>query len=333
MPNETNGANVEFISQAAGGLSASGSVAARLLESNFNINALRPLGTLRKDEWVLFDREVVEVAQVILNGVQDLMTAGLTMPVPNALGVMQIQWERMSDMSDAQVNMSPVVDSLDDRVEFDLASMPLPIIHKDFTMNIRALQASRNGGMPLDTVQVRLATRKVSEKIERILWSGTTALGTNSPIYGYTTQPQRTTGSVTANWLTATGDQIIKDAIAMIDDAVANKMYGPYTLYVPMNVLNHFNDDYKAASDKAILTRLKEIPQISAIKGTFFLTGTNVILVQLTRDVVELVEGFGPTMLQWDTHGGLIMNFKIMAIMVPRFRNDMDENSGIVHYS
>jgi hypothetical protein len=38
-------------------------------------------------------------------------------------------------------------------------------------------------------------------------------------------------------------------------------------------------------------------------------------------------------MVQWDSHGGMVTHFKIIAIMLPRFRNDSENQSGIVHYS
>jgi hypothetical protein len=39
------------------------------------------------------------------------------------------------------------------------------------------------------------------------------------------------------------------------------------------------------------------------------------------------------TTLQWETHGGMMQNFKVMAIMVPQIRGDFNGNTGIVHGS
>ena len=57
------------------------------------------------------------------------------------------------------------------------------------------------------------------------------------------------------------------------------------------------------------------------------------ILVQMTRDVVDLAVGFMPTALQWESHGGMVTNFKVMSIMVPQVRADYNGNSGINHGS
>ena len=63
------------------------------------------------------------------------------------------------------------------------------------------------------------------------------------------------------------------------------------------------------------------------------MTGTVVILLQLTSDVVDIVVGMQPTTLQWEDMGGMITNFKVMAIMVPRIKDTQTSQSGIVHYT
>ncbi len=63
------------------------------------------------------------------------------------------------------------------------------------------------------------------------------------------------------------------------------------------------------------------------------MTTANVALVQMTSDVVRVVTGMAPTTVQWDTDGGMTLNFKVMAIMVPQVRNDQAGNSGIVKYT
>src|SRR5690606_23513867 len=127
--------------------------------------------------WVQFDNTVIEIARHRLIGVGDLIERGLTYNVPNAMGVTKIEWERSGDMGPAELSMAGVTEGRNDTMDFDLVSMPLPIIHKDFWINIRKLEASRNGGMPLDTTQAAVCSRKVSERIESMLFLGDTTLG------------------------------------------------------------------------------------------------------------------------------------------------------------
>lgn len=327
-----SGANIDIISNSGNGLSG-GLVAQQLMRNNFNVNALRTNATLRKDEWKLYDTAIVEIAKARLNGVADLMSRGLSFNLPNALGITRLEWETDTDMTPAAVGMSGIARSADDRVEFNLTGMPIPIIYKDWTLNIRQLEASRRTGMPLDTMMAQKAGRVVSEKIEDILWNGYTGLGSNNTIYGYTTAANRNTGSVTATWVTATGAQILGDVLAMVQKAYDDHMYGPFVLYVPIAVMTNLGNDFKANGDKSILQRIREVEGIAEVKATSGLTGTNVLLVQMTSDVVQMVNGIQPTMVQWDSHGGMVVNFKVLAIMLPRFRNDSEGQSGIVHYS
>jgi uncharacterized linocin/CFP29 family protein len=337
-----------------GGFSSHGSVAQRLLSSGFNVNALRPAipdnaqmgvdgvfyhngmrqnATLRRLEWQLYDTAVIEVARRQLVGIGDLISRGLTYNVPDALGVTQVTWERIGTMTGAELSMSGLSQTPNDRVEFDQLTLPLPIMHKDFNINIRQLHSSRRMGTPVDVTQAELSSRIVTEANETLLFAGTTLLGTNNTIYGYVTAPNRSTGSVTASWTTATGTQILTDILAMIGAAKAKNMFGPYMIYVPSAVFTAMGADFKANSDRTILERILAIPGIAAIKETKDLTSSNIIMVQMTRDVVDLVLGMQPTTVQWEEKGGFVTCFKVMSIMVPRMKSDYVSQSGIVHYS
>lgn len=341
------------IDTVAGGM-GSGSTAALLLSSNFNVNALRPVAPtpnaqgqitaqqaqnfranalLRRDEWIHFDNAIIEVSRERLMGVADLMSRGLTSALPNAMGKTQLEWETVSDMEGAEVSMAGVTHGQNDTIEFGNESMPIPIFHKQFNINIRKLASSRTLGESLDTTQARYAARKIAEITERTLFFGSTVLGSSAPLYGYLTQPKRNTGSVTASWLTATGEQILADVLRMINAQTSNYFYGPYVMYVPLLVYTQLLKDFKTDSDKSILSRLLEIPALSEIKVSEQLTGTNVLMITMSRDVVELIEGIQPTMIQWQSPDGMVAHFKIISIMPPRFRNDFLDHSGIVHFS
>lgn len=338
MANENTGdaAQVDIISQsgAGGALNASGSVAMKLLQSNFNVEALRTQDYLTKDAWTNFDNKIIEIARQRLIGVADLIAAGLTYNVPNAMGVTRIEWERMGDMGPADLNMAGVTEGRTDSMGFDLVGMPLPIVHKDFWINIRKLEASRNSGTPLDTTQAEICARKVSERIESMLFLGDTSLGTNNQIYGYATAPDRITGSTTASWATATGDQIVADVIAMIGAAKAKEMHGPFQFYVHYSAMSNLGNDYKANSDKTILQRVMEIPGVAGIKESYYVPNADTVFaIQMTSDVVDIVDGIQPTVVQWDSLGGMRQNYKVLAIMVPRVKSTIINQSGIIHYT
>ena len=55
------------------------------------------------------------------------------------------------------------------------------------------------------------------------------------------------------------------------------------------------------------------------------------IMVQMTPDVARAVNGMDITTVQWESVGGMRLNFKVMAIQVPQLRADYDGRCGIVH--
>jgi len=328
------GAGVDVMTATAGGLVANGggTVAQRLMASGFRVEALRTNGVLLPREWEYFDNVVVDIIRQNLVAVKEIMSRGLIYNLPNALGVMTLEWQQvLDDLEDAEITMSGLNEATKDRQQYGTLTMPIPIIHKEFFYNVRFLEAARRAGRRVDTVHAEVATRKVAERVEKLLFSGLTIAG--GTIYGLMTHPNRNTGSVSAGWATATGAQIVTDVIAMMTIMAQKVMSGPFVLFIPLTVAAHLGDDYKANSDKTILERLMAIPGLTKIVTTSYLTGNNVLLVQMTSDVVQMVDGIQPTMVEWESKGGFEFNFKIIAILLPRIRASGNGFSGIVHFS
>lgn len=339
-----------------------GSIAQKLMANNMSPYALKPwigedgrhyqtvmmggqpraiplvnaTATLRKDEWKQLDTAVLFAAQERLIGVQDLVSRGLTYTIGNGLGTTVLEYQDASELTDAELTMDAVTPSQRDRLEFDLKYLPLPIIHKDFSYNIRALSASRAGGTPLDTTTAMQAARKVSEKVETILFTGSSTYSFGGGvIYGYLDYPYRNEVTLSANWddSGSTGETILDDVRAMKQASIDAKHYGPWILYVPTNYETTLDDDFKSASDKTIRQRILEIDGIQEVKVADKLTDDNVLLVQMTSDVVRMVEGLALQTVEWQEGGGMTTNYKVMTIMVPQIRSDQSGNCGITHLS
>lgn len=297
-------------------------------------SALRTLDTLRKDEWIAFDEALIEGALIRLRAVADLRAAGLTKPVANGLGKTVLQYEKIGDMNPAEVSMSGISKTENDRQDFELLSLPMPIIHKDFNIDIRTLIASRNRGESLDTTQVRTAGRLIAEKQEEMLFSGAAGNYGGLPIYGYTTHPDANIVNFITNgaWdqTAKTGENILADVLSMLAAAEADRMFGPYRLYVPSAYSVKLNNDFKANSDKTIRQRLLEIDRLEAVTVADQCPAGKVVLVQMTPDVIQLVEGEPLQTIQWDIQGGFITNFKGFTITVPLVRSDSEGRCGIV---
>jgi uncharacterized linocin/CFP29 family protein len=297
---------------------------------------LRTNGTLLRDEWILFDEALMQEGELRLRGVADLIAAGLTRPIPNALGTTVIQWQNIGSMTPASVSMDGMARTENDTVEFGEGSAPVPIIHKDFFLNIRRLQASRKRGESLDTTQARMAGRKVMEEAERMLFQGGKTFG-GYPIYGYLTHPHRNTMGFGAggSWalVAKTGQQMLDDLLAGIEILIAEMMYGPYWVYVGSVISNRLNVDFKANGNQSIRTRLLEVENVAAIRSVDQMPANAVLIVQATPDVVQLAQGEPLQTIQWDVQGGMGVNFKAFMIQVPIIRSDPEQRSGILHIS
>jgi uncharacterized linocin/CFP29 family protein len=302
----------------------------RFMNSGLKVNSLRTNSLLRKDEWIELDRRIVDIARSRLTGIMDLQSKGLTLPL-GGLGTLISQYEAQSDMSEANIDMAGVSPGQEDDVAFDLRSVPVPIVHKDFRINIRRLLASRKLGDGLDTTQGEVAARKVSDMNERMLFRGAGITVDGQTIYGYTTHPDRNTGACTGPWSVIAN--IYADVLSMIKDAHADRMYGPYILYVAGDVWPDLLNVYDDGSGQTARDRLLRIPGLEDVKPADELADGNIVLVQMTRDVVDLAVAQEIVTVDWETMGGMQSHFKIMSAMVPRLKSDSKKQMGVVHYT
>lgn len=298
-------------------------------------DALRTADLLSYDQWKAFDDVAIRESIANINGVQALISRGLTIPVPNALGKTVLQWQKVSDMNDAEVQLSGLARTEDDGLEFDTDGIPLPIIHKDFGLDIRVEAASRNSGPfgsnPLDTETAAVAGRKVGEKLEDMLYNGFDKKFGGLSIYGLLNHPNVNTGAI-ADWSAGatTGETILSDLIGMIGALQADGFYGPYMLHVTPAVSLKLDNDFKANSDLSIRARLLQVGGLLDIVRSDKLTdNTKVILHQASRDVVAIVQGEPVQTVQWDSYGGFRHEFKVWTIQVPLVRATRLGRSGI----
>lgn len=314
-----------------GQIQARGGVAKKLLANSMNPGALRSLDTLLYDEWKKIDSAVVEMSRLRLVGVADLITRGLTYPLPNALGTTVLAHQLQSDISDAVISMDAVTPASKDRPDYSIAYLPIPVIHKDFGYNIRELSASRNGGSPLDTTTAALAGLKVAECLETLLFKGTGGLTfASGTIYGYENYTYTNSYTLAAAW-TATAADPVADIRGMKQASITDRHNGPWMAYVSSNWETVLDDDYSSSyPGVTIRDRIMKVDGIIGCKVSDMMTASRVLLVEMTPQTVQLVDGMQPTNIEWDTMGGLEVNFKVMSILVPRLRSDKSGRCGII---
>jgi hypothetical protein len=315
----------------------------RVICVNENPNPLQVNATLRRDEWKTLDEVVLAISETRLNGIQDLIDNNLTYNLGNAMGTTVLEWHDVSNAMEADLTMDGVTRSQGDRPVYTTNYLPIPIIHVDYEINSRVLASSRSLGNPLDTTSAERASRKVSEKLETMLFTATSYAFGGGTIYSYLNTPNRNEVTLATNWdaIAKTPQQIKADVLSLKQASIDAKHYGPWMLYIPTAYETVLDDDYytgvsdttKQGTSDTIRDRILKIAGIKGIKVIDTLTANNVLLVQMTPDVVRLVRGMGIQNVEWQTEGKMITKYKVMTIQVPQIRADQEGNSGIVHLS
>jgi len=295
--------------------------------------------TLRRDEWKQLDDAVLKVAETRLNGVQDLISNGLTYNLGNAMATTVLEWHDLAGDMTADLTMDGITRGRNDRPVYQTNYLPIPIIHVEYEINARVLEASRRLGNPLDTTSAERASRAVAEKLESMLFTDTTyAFGAKddrnrNKIYSYLNYPDINTVTLTTPWNDAskTGADIIADVLKMKQTSIDVKHYGPWMLYIPTAYETVLDDDYNTTKPgTTIRERILKISGIKEVKVVDMLPDNNVLLVQMTNDVVRLVRGMSLQNVQWKTEGNFLTKYKVMTIQVPQIRSDAEGNCGIV---
>lgn len=291
--------------------------------------------TLRREEWMALDQAIIPVAESRLSGIMDLRSRGLVYKLANPLGTTVLEHHDISDAMEAELSMDGVTRAPGDRVDFGASYLPIPIIHVDYEIGQRALIASRALGNGLDTSSAERAARKVAEKLESMLFTNTTYRFGGGFIYSYLNHPDRNQRALALAWSdpAKTPAQILADVIALKQDSINHFHYGPWVIYIPTAYETVLDEDYDVAgaSTQTIRERILKVAGISDIKVVDTLPADNILLVQMTSDVVRLVDGMGLQNIEWAQEGGMINKFKVMAIQVPQIRSDYNGESGIVH--
>ncbi len=297
-------------------------------------------GTLRRDEWKSLDDAVLSVARQRLVGTQDLIDKGLIYNLGNGMGTTVLEWHDVSDSMEADMTMDGVNRGKGDRPVFQHNYLPIPIIHVDYEINARVLATSRNMGNPLDTTSAENAARKVTQKQEDLLFTDTTysfgAVDSRSrnSIYSYVNHPDRNPVTLTENWDASgkTGAEILQDVLDMKQASIDALHYGGWQLYIPTAYETVLDNDYDSVTPgTTIRERIMKVSGIQGIKVVDRLGANNVLLVQMTSNVVRLVRGLAIQNVEWQTEGKFVNKYKVLVIEVPQIRSDANGNTGLVH--
>lgn len=294
----------------------------------------RALGPLADKAQIFVDKAVLNVGVQRLTITKDIMAAGLTIPLSDPLSYTTYEWESQSKTGGAQRTMSPQARGENQLIDRLLGHVPIYCTTDDFNFDIRTLKASQRWGTPLDATQTEQAVRRVNEAIEdaTINGAGLTVGGYTAP--GILNAPNVNTQSITAAaWTTApVGATVVAETMLMINKLQGDFKFGPYKMYVGTAMSNALDTDYSVlnAQGLTIRERLLKIDSISGVVVADMLPAATVVLMQLTSDVIQIINGQAPTVIPWTSPDGMRNFFMILAISVPLVRSDYSGNSGIV---
>jgi hypothetical protein len=167
--------------------------------------------------------------------------------------------------------------------------------------------------------------------------------GRTPSVYGYTNFPNRLTKTnaylPTGNGRSGTGwvpADTLKDVLAARDALYLNKFYGPFMLYTSNDWDQYLDNDYILTggnvATQTLRDRLKAIEGIVDVRRLDFLFASTpsstsgpggndlnntypftMLFVQMTPDVARAVNGLDITTVQWESVGGLRLNFKTLC--------------------
>lgn len=316
--------------------------------------------SLRKEDWIQLDREVIKVARPVLKAWADL-AASQSIGGFNAMRKMTYEYEAMSDPGVAMVDMDAMTEGRTDSPLFKLRSIPLPITHGDFWFSERRLEVSRNS-TALDTTMAEAVSRRIAETVESTTIgtqtginygyasTGITAHDTAAPddghgavldgstVRGYANYPHRLTKTNFSRPDAAgyTADNTNNEVLAAIQQLLNQNFTGPFIMYHSRDWSQFMNRQYSVSGGnnpgETLRSMLLKNPDLTDVRRLDFLTSTFTFLfVQQTKDVAAAINGMGITTLNWPSIGGMRQNFKIMCINVPLIRSDYKGQCGILH--
>lgn len=303
---------------------------------------MRQYSPLPRDAQEIIDNEILEVGKQGLVIASDLL-ASLSRPVPNPLSFTTLTSQRLGEAGRAQIGMVP--NTRGERQVQDLEEYSTPVFYvwDDWEFPANFLATAARVGFAVNENMAAQATRNVNERIEDYTINGLKdADGTNIlvyglPVYGLLNAPNANAyqyvGGVAWDNAGHTGAEIVTDITAMIALAEAANYRGPYTLYIPTAYAFKFMLDYATGYPATILSRLQQIPGLSSIITASTLPANRTILVQKTRNVMDMLVGMTPTNFSWATNPQMPysgVSSMVAACIIPRPKYDYNDQSGIV---
>lgn len=291
--------------------------------------------TLRKDEWEIIDARVNEEARNRLTVLEAFRSRGLVQSV--GVGDIERVTERLEAFTTASLNFDgeAAAENDRDRANYLTDRRAIPILSHGFKYGFRQLASSGRRGSNLNADSAGLASRSVAHRLQDLITNGLAAGGpSGGGIPGLTTAPNAIDVTLSNVWDGGSAT-IIDDVQAMLAAAYAGFFFGPFVLQVPKNYWATIQGDYSAnKGDRTFLERIRAFEDIEDVIPNDALADDNVIMVQMTRDVMDISEALTMTTWQWMKNPAAT-EFRVLSIAGPHIKSvegeDGTTRNGIIH--
>ena len=307
--------------------------------------------TLRPEQWAEIDRKVIKASRQPLVAYEDMRSKNSYTGF-DAYGRMYLEYQAMSDPGEAVEDFDLTTSARHDQPLFLNRATPLPCTHADFFFSDRFMTISGNDGYePIDTLTGEAMAQRVSERIEDVTIGtvtgatyGTQSSGSHthqgtSTVYGLTNFTYRSTKTNITAPTGSNPNATISDVAAMVQTLNDNAFYGPFTMYLSRPWNQYLVQPYAFTNgsnwavnpSQNLMQALQAIPNIESVKVLPRLSsGYQIVLVDWMK-AGRAIDGRTPTVLQWDSMGGMRHNFKVWAIQVPQMLAEYSTNAAIIH--
>jgi uncharacterized linocin/CFP29 family protein len=274
----------------------------------------RAQAPLVEEEWQQLDEAVVRAVRPVLVGRRVLPVKQLA-----GVGVMEVQWDEISEMSPGIISMYGETPA-EDIITYTRKSLVVPILHKDFRIHWRDLEASRRFRTPLDTSNAEAAALAVAQLEDELILSGEIAGTHRLGIEGLTTATGRQTKASVGPW--ATSPNAVTDITQAMELLLAENFTTPYDLLLQPSA---YMDAHSFIANTGIL-QIEKIREL--IGGNIYVTpnlkaadgGTDsAILMKSGAENADLcvaqdLKTFYMQMVNMNHH------FKVYEAVVPRIK-------------
>jgi len=298
----------------------------------YGADGLKINSFLSREEWEKLDSVIIARGQQRLNAYQDLVDAKLT--TTTTLAEEFSKWRVASERIAADVTMDFRSRRNNDRTDMKTYGVPIPIISAEYGIGRRELLVARSAGRDVEVSEADAAAIAVAEKAEDILINGEAGIVVHgSDIPGYRTLAARDTNTAAGygGGDFGTISQVRPTFLGMMSALAAKRYYGPFGCYIANTQYHEMLDRHTDGSGQTALETVETIPQIEFVKANDLIPDSELVMVQLTRDVVDLVIALSLENRQWESPDGSALFFVVMMSAIPRLRTDYSGNSGIAH--